>query len=115
MIQRKQFDISVIKARDFTMLVYIRDKDNNPIDVTNWSGAAQVHETNDPDSKLILAFTVSVADGAAGKMQVSAAKADTNVCDEQGYWDLVLTNDKAITDTYLVGNVTFETVPTTLT
>jgi len=109
-----QFDITVRKQRDFVMHVYLRDVNNDAIPLTGWSGIAEVRETSSPDSKLIFAFTVSAADIAAGKITVFGSKVITQICQDTGYWDLVLTNPDGMSDTYIMGNVTFVTMPTVL-
>ena len=111
-ITRADFPITILKQRDFTMNVYIRDANNEAISITGWTGSVQVRENNSPESALILTMTVTVADAALGKLTISGAKADTKVCQSSGYWDLALTNADGKTDSYLQGDVTFSTVPT---
>lgn len=114
-IQRTSLDISVIKNRDFVTYIYLRDKDNEPIDITTWSGVAQIRQSDKPDSPLLATITVSVVDGPLGKLKLLIPlAATTSICDAVGYWDLVLTNSDAITDTYLYGDVAFEVAPTVI-
>ena len=113
-IERTTLDITVYKQRDFKMHVYIRDANNDPKNVTGWTGKAQIRENNSPESKLLVDLAVSVADAAAGKILVYAPKAETKVCEDSGYWDLALVNDEGYGDSYLVGDVTFKVVPTEL-
>ncbi len=109
---RVTWDITIYKGRDFEMPVYFRDVNNDPIDITGWVGLAQVRETNLPDSPLILDLTVAITNAALGKATVSGAIEDTSVCQDTGSWDLVMTNASGKSDSYLVGDVTFTTVPT---
>ena len=111
-IDRVTWDITLYKGRDFQMPVYFRDINNDPIDLTGWTGQAQIRETAKPDSPLIMDLTVTVADAALGKVLVTGDKADTKVCQGVGRWDLVMINATGKSDSYLVGDATFITVPT---
>jgi hypothetical protein len=111
-IDRGSWDITLYKNRDFVMPVYFRDINNDPIDLTGWTGVAQIRETAKPDSPLIMNLTVTVADATAGKVVITGDKADTKVCQDTGRWDLVMTNADGKSDSYLIGNATFITVPT---
>lgn len=114
-IQRTSHDISVIKNRDFITYIYLRDANNDPINITTWTGVAQIRQSDKPDSPLLATIIVSVVDGLLGKLKLFMALADTtDICDATGHWDLVLTNSDAITDTYLYGDVTFEVAPTVI-
>ena len=111
-IDRTSLDLTIIKNRDFVMNVYLRNADNAPIDVTTWSGVGEIRETSSPESKLILTFTVSVINGPTGKIEVFVSKVNTAVCQDAGYWDLVLTNANNRSDSYAMGNVIFILAPT---
>jgi len=112
MVSCTEFPITVRKQRDFLMYVFMRDVNNDPISLTDWAGIAQIREAAPPDSKLILTFAVSAADVALGKIAIYGSKDITQVCQDTGYWDLVLTNPDGVSDSYLTGEVTFSTLPT---
>lgn len=112
-LDRTKFDITILKNRDFVMNAYLRDADNEPIDVTDWTGQAQVRETKYPDSKLIFPFVVNVY-GLTGKIEIFASKVATTICQDKGYWDLVLTNTAGRSDSYAMGDVILEVAPTVI-
>ncbi len=107
-----EFDITLFKNRDTIIPIYFRDIENEPIDITGWSGDAQVRESMKGDSVLIMDLVVTIADAALGKIEVKATKVASIVCQDAGKWDLVMTNADGNSSTYLVGSVTFEDAPT---
>lgn len=111
-IQRNKCDISVIRDRDFVMHAFLRDINNAPMDLTGWSGRAQIRSSTSPESDLLVDLIVSVIDAALGKIEVYGEKADTKICAKTGSWDLVLMNAEGREDSYLIGDVDFQDAPT---
>jgi hypothetical protein len=105
-------DLTIIKNRDYNRNLYLRDSDNVAIDITGWTGQAQIRVTDSPESDLIATITVTIADAALGKINLYIALADMTTCQATGYWDLVLTNAEGVRDSYVIGDVTFASLPT---
>ena len=109
---RKQYDLVIYKGRDFKMNVYFKDANGDAVDLTGWSGKAQVRESMLVSSTLIFEMTVNVADATAGKVTVSVSDTLTQVTQERGNWDLMMTDDTGYDDSYIIGIVTLVDVPT---
>jgi len=112
-VQRTTYDLDIIKDRDFSRNIYLRDANNDAVDLTGWTGIAQIREAMSPESVLIANIVVTIANAALGKINLYIAQANTKVCQATGVWDLALTNAADLTDTYVYGNITFSLVPST--
>ena len=110
--ERVSYNLVIYKNRDFKMNVYFKDADGDAVDLTGWSGKAQAKETMEPDSALIFEFDVTIADAAAGKVTVEVADAKTGVDNDDGAWDLLMTDPAGYDDSYIIGEISFVSVPT---
>ena len=106
------YPLTIIKGRTFSFDVYVHDSEGDPIDITDWTGKAQIRKTSSPDADLLTSFVITLEDVATAKFTCLIATADTKVASDSGYWDLVLTNADGHSYSYLAGEVTFSVLPT---
>jgi hypothetical protein len=109
---RAQFDLVIYKGRDFKMNVYFKDQAGDPADLTGWVGKAQVRETQSSSSPLIFEMPVTVELPLQGKVVVEARDLATDGQQNQGFWDLLMTDPSGYDDTYVLGRVSLVNVPT---
>lgn len=106
------YDLVIKRNRDFVMNAYFKDSAGDAVDLTDWTGFAQIREELAASSTLILTMEVTIADAAAGKVTIFASDAITGVTQDKGYWDLLMVDPSGIDDSYIIGHVTFIDVPT---
>jgi hypothetical protein len=105
-VERVRYDLTVYKGNDFKMFVYFKDDDGVAVDITSWTGYAQVREEKKASGTLIASFTVTIA-GALGKVTMELADTDTSPDGNKGFYDLLMVDDAGFDETYIEGLVTF--------
>jgi len=110
--ERAQADLVIYKGRDFRMHAYFKDRTGNPADLSGWTGKAQIRESQQSSSPLILNMSVTVVLPLDGKVTIEALDHDTDVLQNVGFWDLLMTDPSGYDDTYILGRVSFIDVPT---
>ena len=108
-VEVAEYDLVIYKGNDFSMTVSFLDALGDPLDLTGWTGYAQIREERSKSSTLIADFTVT-HNGAGGVVTMTLADTDTNPSGNKGFYDLLMVDDDGFDETYLTGQVTF--VPT---
>lgn len=67
-----ELDIDVYKDRDYKQVFNIQDGSENPIDITDWTFAAQIRPTYGSDS-LIASFTIEKTSTVSGIITMTLA------------------------------------------
>ena len=76
------------------------------MDLTGYSGKAQMRPSKDADAELIVNFDVQIVPGS-GSVTIGLEHSQTiALMYESGFWDLVLTNADGARENYLEGMVT---------
>jgi len=109
---RAQFDLVIYKGRDFKVNVYFKDQSGGPADLSGWTGKAQVRESMHSSSPLLFEMNVTVVLPLEGKVTIEASDNDTDILQNQGFWDLMMSDPSGYDDTYILGSVSLINVPT---
>ena len=108
----KAYDLVIYRNRDFKMNLYFKDAAGDAVNLAGWTGRSQVRTEMSADSTLLFDFVVTVTDAANGKVVVEASDLVTGVSEEEGAYDVMMTNPSGYDESYVMGNVTFADVPT---
>lgn len=99
-------NIAVYIGDTYEHVITMTDADDEARVVTGYTYTSQIRQTVDSASAT-LSFTVTVTDGAAGEITVSATAAATAALTKGEYvWDLQETSDTGVVTTLLVGRCT---------
>lgn len=105
-VERVRYDLTVYKRNDFKMFVYFKKVDDTPVDLTGWTGYAQIRADKDANAELLATFDVTI-EGLDGKVTMVLTDDETNPDGNKGYYDLLMVDDEGFDETYVEGLVTF--------
>lgn len=106
-----EHDLEIYKGDDFEETLEFESSPGVPLDLTGWSGKAQCRTRRKRSATLIVEFTVTIPTPANGQVILTLTDTQTEaITRAKGYWDLMLTDDSDINETYAYGEVIF--VPT---
>ncbi len=102
-------DLVIDRGCDFDLEITLTDAADDPVDLTGASVSAAVAEL--PGGTTFLDLGAAISDASAGKITLTAARADTaEVTRTTGVWDLLVLDsaDKLIRQ--IAGKVTFSKI-----
>ena len=105
-VERVRYDLVVYKGNDFRMYVYFKDVNGDPVDLSGWTGYAQVRDEKSASGNLLCTFDVTVS-GSEGKVTMELTDDETSPAGNKGYYDLLMVDDEGFDETYVEGLVTF--------
>lgn len=105
-VERVRYDLTVYKGNDFRMFVYFKDLNNDPVDLTGWTGFAQIRDEKKASANLLSTFVVTV-EGLTGKVTMELIDSETSPDGNRGFYDLLMVDDEGFDETYVEGLVTF--------
>ncbi len=103
-------DIVIQKNIDFEKIVFWKDSNKDPIDITGYTAQADIRDSS---GNLIISLSTTngriTLGGATGQITMSITSADTNLLDfETANYDLKMTDPLSVSQILFPGTVTFE-------
>ena len=104
-IEPATYNMTVQRRSDHSIQLVFKDSDNNAINLTGYTVAAQVW---DKDRKIKFAdFGVSYTNRASGTVDIALTDVQTESFSPSTlYYDVLLTNGTGLKEYYLEGNIT---------
>lgn len=102
-------DIEIIRGDDYAHLLTFVDENRDPIDLTGYTGAAQIRKLSSATGTPEAQFTVAFPNPTDGEVLLTLTDTQTSalVVVKCGYnWDLQLTTSGGQTITPVIGKVT---------
>ena len=97
-------DLTIYRDRDFSQTFYLKDSLRVALDLTGYTGKAEIRENRDA-AALIVAFQVTI-DPLIGSIVISLTDTQTMLLpDGITAWDLVLTDSHGSRQNYIEGQV----------
>jgi hypothetical protein len=100
-VQPGIYNISLQRRADYSITLQFKDSNDDPINLTGWSVAAQVW--NKKRTTKYADFAVAYADRVAGTVAVSLTDTQTEALPDEVYYDVLLTNPSDLKEYYLEG------------
>lgn len=101
-------DIEIVRGDDYSHLITFVNEDETPLDLTGYTGQAQIRKTPADTDAPEATFTVTIATPLTGEVLVeldAVQSADLPAVKKHYYWDLELTTDTGQIVTPLGGKV----------
>ena len=103
-VQPGTYNFTLQRRADYSIALQFKDSNNNAIDITNYTVAAQVWDEN--RTKKYADFTVTYTDRGNGQVSIALTDVQTSVLPDEAYYDVLLTDGSDIKNYYLQGKIT---------
>jgi hypothetical protein len=97
------YNISLQRRADYYIALQFKDGSGSPINLTNWTVAAQVWNQN--RTTKYADFTVTYTSRATGSVSIALTAAQTATLPDEAFYDVLLTNTAGLKEYYLEGIV----------
>ena len=97
------YNITLQRRADYSVALQFKDSDNDPIDLTGWTVAAQAWDR--ARTVKYADFTVTYTDRATGSISISLTDIQTTDLPDEAYYDVLLTNPSGLKEYYLEGQI----------
>jgi hypothetical protein len=95
------YNISLQRRADYSVTFQFKDSNDDAINLTGWSVAAQVW--NKKRTNKYADFAVAYTDRVAGTVAISLTDTQTEALPDEVYYDVLLTNPSGLKEYYLEG------------
>jgi hypothetical protein len=97
------YNISLQRRADYYIALQFKDGSGSPINLTNWTVAAQVW--NQTRTTKYADFTVTYTSRATGSVSIALTATQTATLPDEAFYDVLLTNTAGLKEYYLEGIV----------
>ena len=97
------YNITLQRRADYSVALQFKDSNNDPIDLTSWTVAAQAWDR--ARTVKYADFTVTYTDRATGSISISLTDTQTTDLPDEAYYDVLLTNPSGLKEYYLEGQI----------
>ena len=97
------YNIALQRRADHSITLQFKDSNDDAIDLTGWSVAAQTWNKN--RTTKYADFAVAYTDRVAGTVAISLTDTQTEALPDEVYYDVLLTNPSGLKEYYLEGIV----------
>ena len=97
------YNISLQRRADYYIALQFKDGSGSPINLTNWTVAAQVWNQN--RTTKYADFTVTYTSRATGSVSIALTATQTATLPDEAFYDVLLTNTAGLKEYYLEGIV----------
>jgi hypothetical protein len=102
-VQPGIYNIALQRRADHSITLQFKDSNDDAIDLTGWSVAAQTWNKN--RTTKYADFAVAYTDRVAGTVAISLTDTQTEALPDEVYYDVLLTNPSGLKEYYLEGIV----------
>ena len=102
-VQPGIYNIPLQRRADYSVTLQFKDASAAPIDLTNWTVAAQVWKEG--RTTKYADFTVTYTNRSTGTIAIALTDEQTAIFPNEAYYDVLLTNPSGLKEYYLKGLV----------
>ncbi|NBT75533.1 MAG: hypothetical protein EBT15_06110 [Betaproteobacteria bacterium] len=95
------YNITLQRRADYSITLQFKDSADTPINLTNWTVAAQAW--NQARTSKYADFTVTYANRSTGTVAIALTDEQTAIFPSEAYYDVLLTNPSGLKEYYLEG------------
>lgn len=101
------YNLAVYQGDSFSLELVLTDDAATPapIDISGWTGKAEVRTKAGPGGQLLASFDVTVVDGPGGRVRIKLPSSESAKIIADGVWDLRFTDAAGDRKTWLRGTV----------
>lgn len=103
-VQPGTYNFTLQRRADYSIALQFKDSNNDAINITGYTVAAQVWDEN--RTKKYADFTVTYTDRVNGQVSIALTDTQTSVLPDEAYYDVLLTDGSDIKNYYLQGKIT---------
>ena len=103
-IQPGTYNFTLQRRADYSIALQFKDSNDDAINITGYTVAAQVWDQN--RTKKYADFAITYTDRVNGQVSIALTDAQTSVLPDEAYYDVLLTDGSGIKNYYLQGEIT---------